>query len=161
MKGLGKFLSFIAGVMIVLIAASIPYFNKITEIERKSQIKINEQIIIAEVVSKEADIRKGLSGRESIGINEGMLFLFDEASIKTFWMKDMNFPIDIVWIRDNKVVGIEENVKPESRVEDNELSLYVSPEEVDRVLELMAGRTRILRAGVGDEVSIRPLIPSL
>lgn len=58
---------------------------------------------------------KGLSGLESIEDNQAMLFIFSREGIYSFWMKDMNFPIDIIWInKDFKIVSIKENATPES-----------------------------------------------
>jgi len=73
-------------------------------------IKINS--IIAD--TKEARII-GLSGHDLLLPNEGMLFVFEEPDIYGFWMKDMTFAIDIVWINENKeIIYAEENVLPES-----------------------------------------------
>jgi hypothetical protein len=56
---------------------------------------------------------KGLSDRNKIEENEGMLFVFEKPSINNFWMKDMKFPIDIIWInKDKKVIYIEKNINP-------------------------------------------------
>jgi uncharacterized membrane protein (UPF0127 family) len=73
-------------------------------------------------------------------------------------MKDMKFPIDIVWINGDKIVGFEENVQPMPGARDSDLKIYYPPAPVNKVLELKAGRVELLRAGVGDTVKIRPLI---
>jgi len=58
---------------------------------------------------------EGLSGRDSLAANAGMLFIYPEPSNHCFWMKDMKFPLDIIWLNENKrVVTIEEDVKPET-----------------------------------------------
>ena len=57
---------------------------------------------------------KGLSGRPSLPKNYGMLFVFDDLGIRKFWMKDVPFPLDFVWIRENKVVGIVYGAEPET-----------------------------------------------
>ncbi|MBX4198550.1 DUF192 domain-containing protein [Candidatus Parcubacteria bacterium] len=57
----------------------------------------------------------GLSGRTSLPQDTGLLFIFEEAGRWGFWMKDMHFSIDIIWLDENyKVVGLKENAKPES-----------------------------------------------
>jgi len=72
------------------------------------------KILIREVFSDE-DKAKGLSGVPNIKSNEGMLFVFDEPDYHSFWMKDMLFPIDIIWFDENKkVVHIEKNVSPDT-----------------------------------------------
>lgn len=149
----------IVGFLLVVLAYTIPILNRIAEIERKSEVKINNQIIVVDVVSKPKDRQKGLSGRNSLGINEGMLFVFPKKGNYGFWMKDMVFPIDIIWIADNKIVGIEENVQPESGVEAEFLTPYFPPEPVNKVLEVRAGRARLLKAKPGDEVKIKPIVP--
>jgi len=58
---------------------------------------------------------KGLSGKKSLGSNEGMLFVFEEPSLHGFWMKDMQFPIDIIWFNENyQIVDALERVSPDS-----------------------------------------------
>ena len=59
--------------------------------------------------------QRGLSGRPSLKENEGMLFIFTDNAVRGFWMKEMNFPLDIIWINENQeITGIAENVLPES-----------------------------------------------
>ncbi len=58
---------------------------------------------------------QGLSGRSSLAENSGMLFVFDRAGLWGIWMKDMNFPIDILWFDETfSVITIKENATPES-----------------------------------------------
>lgn len=77
------------------------------------QIKIGSVDIPVEVAETPAEKAQGLSGRESLPQSQGLLFLFDTPLQYQFWMKDMNFPIDIIWIStDKKIVDITENVDP-------------------------------------------------
>lgn len=63
----------------------------------------------------EEEKAKGLSGKNELAENEGLLFVFDKNDRWGIWMKDMLFPIDIIWFDENKkVVFMEENIKPES-----------------------------------------------
>jgi uncharacterized membrane protein (UPF0127 family) len=58
---------------------------------------------------------QGLSGRAPLSGNQGVFFVFDEADRYGFWMKDMRFAIDIIWLSDEGfVLEIDENVSPES-----------------------------------------------
>lgn len=58
---------------------------------------------------------RGLSGRKFLLPNTGMLFIFPTSGVYFFWMKDMNFPIDIIWIdEEGKVVDIAPNASPTS-----------------------------------------------
>jgi len=64
-----------------------------------------------------------------LGKNQGMLFIFEKKDTHSFWMKDMKFSIDIIWLNENKeVVFIKENAKPEDFPQNyipTEQSLYV------------------------------------
>jgi len=88
----------------------------------------------------------GLSGRKSLGENEGMLFVFEVADNRYFWMKDMNFSLDIIWIGENKeVVDITRNATPESYPE------KFSPETPAKyVLEVSAGFSDANNIKIGD-----------
>lgn len=67
------------------------------------------------VADTQPERSQGLSGTDPLGPNEGMLFIFDRPDYYGFWMKDMNYPIDILWFDNNRrLVHIEENVRPES-----------------------------------------------
>jgi len=146
------------GVIIGVGVGSVLYLNRITSLEGKVEVRVRNQIIIAETVADEAARARGLAGHAPLGINEGMLFRFDEPGIYPFWMKGMTFPIDIVWISGNRVAGFEEWVPVEAGVPDDKLKLYVPPAPVDKVLELAAGRVKLLRAEAGDSVYVRPLV---
>ena len=67
-----------------------------------------------EVADTESKRIQGLSGRDEIGNhNAGMFFIFPKADYLGIWMKDMKFPIDIIWIDENlTVIGIEQDVSP-------------------------------------------------
>lgn len=71
------------------------------------QIKINDAVIDVEIVRSSKEIIKGLSFRESLDENKGMLFIFDEPGRYNFWMKDMGFSLDILFIsEDLKIIQI-------------------------------------------------------
>ncbi len=158
MSSIIKLFMVVFGIVLGVSLIGVPYFSSLFSLENKGEVKIKDQIIVVDIVNEPETRARGLSGRESLGVNEGMLFIFDSADYYPFWMKDMKFPIDIVWIADNRIVGFEERVSPEPGVPDRELKSYVPPEPIDKVLELAAGRVRLLRAEVGDAVRVRRLI---
>jgi len=81
----------------------------------------------------------GLSARALEDLEaDGMIFLYDSAEERTFWMKGMEFDLDIVWVKDGKVVKIAENVPAPDAGEEPQ-SMSSSPFEVDMVLEFPAG----------------------
>lgn len=148
-------------VILVFLWSDVLNFQNIREVENKARVKINNQTIIAEVVKDSRLREKGLSGRDSIGVNEGMLFLFDGSDYHTFWMKDMKFPIDIVWISGNRIAGINKNIQPEPDVPREELTIYTPPERIDKVLEIKASRSETLGLEEGDRLKFEPLISSV
>ena len=82
-------------------------------------VKIAGRDIAVETVVMEDEMTKGLGGRDSIPQDKGMLFVFDNGldfvQAPQFWMKDMKFSIDIIWIdRNLKVIYIKKNATPES-----------------------------------------------
>jgi len=78
------------------------------------QISDSECLQLERVSTPEA-LEKGLSGRESMLQNQGMLFTFPQADKHCIWMKDMRFSLDIIWAdADKKVVDLRENVSPQS-----------------------------------------------
>lgn len=79
------------------------------------QIRIGTVGISVEAAETPAEKAQGLSDRESLPQDQGLFFLFDELGQYRFWMKDMKFPIDIIWISsDKKVIDISENLLPET-----------------------------------------------
>jgi uncharacterized membrane protein (UPF0127 family) len=79
---------------------------------------------------------QGLSGRPQLAAGTGMLFVYDDPGVRRFWMYDMRFPIDLAWIGDGRVVGVETLRPCPSR---EECPTHESPEPVDQVLEVPAG----------------------
>lgn len=73
------------------------------------------QVIVIERVSTPEKRSLGLSGRNSLAKGKGMLFEFETSDNHCFWMKDTRFPLDMIWLNDQKqVVHIERHVQPES-----------------------------------------------
>lgn len=102
--------------------------------------ELEGQTLQVEVVNTPQSIEQGLSGRETLE-TDGMLFVFPQAAPRAFWMKDMRFAIDILWIRDGKIVGRAESASPPTLGTPlSELVRYVSPEPVDMVLETLPGK---------------------
>lgn len=81
-----------------------------------------------------------------------MLFPFGSGGIQNFWMKDMNFPIDIVWISEGKVAGFVRDAEPQPGAPLWKLTIYTSPDNVDQVLEVPAGTVAKDGLKMGDSV---------
>lgn len=96
--------------------------------------------IDVEVASTPAQSERGLGYRDALAPDAGMIFDLHETRVATFWMKGMRFPLDMVWIgEDRRVVGITADVRPEPGVDDGQFHRYSSTAPVRYVLELNAG----------------------
>ena len=79
----------------------------------RAKVSIEGYELSAEIPVTGELMSKGLSVKNQLRENESMLFVFEEPLRHTFWMKDMKFPIDIMWLDSNgKIVHIEENLMP-------------------------------------------------
>lgn len=80
-----------------------------------TQIKINNLTLDVMLAANPVAQARGLSGHPGLGPLEGMLFIFDRDSQPGFWMKDMNFPLDIVWVDANRrIVEVSKNIAPDT-----------------------------------------------
>jgi len=103
-----------------------------------------------EIADSNAEKVKGLSGHVQLGPEEGMLFLYEKETTPGFWMKDMGFVIDIIWINDDLVISLNEYLPPEDPVK----TLYYPEAPVDRVLEVPSGFIEEHGVMVGDRLDI-------
>lgn len=114
----------------------------------KADIRIGGKIIHADIADTDCKKELGLSGRKLIENNEGMMFVFAVNDYYGFWMKDMNFPIDIVWINNDFVItGIEKNLQPATYPE-----IFGNKYLAQYVLELPAGTIFENNIKVGDKI---------
>ena len=101
---------------------------------------------------------KGLAIRDSLNENEGMLFIFETPQKYSFWMKDMKFPIDIIWInQDGKIVHIEKNLPP--CVFLLPCPSYAPKDDSLYVLEVVSNFTNKFDINVGDSVDSKVIKP--
>ena len=121
-------------------------------------ITIGDHTFAVELATTSLQQEKGLSYHSSLPQNAGMLFVFEEPAIRTFWMKDMKFPIDIIFIRNNRIINIHENIWPPSpNTPVSDLSRYSSSEPANYVLEINAGLSQKYGFRNGDSVVTKGL----
>lgn len=98
-------------------------------------VTIGDTSIRVGVADTESERTQGLSGRRELAEGEGLLFVFPEEGTPGFWMKDMHFAIDIIWISSSgSIIGIERNIAPETFPE-----AFFPPSPVRLVLEVPGG----------------------
>lgn len=101
-----------------------------------------------EVVDTDETRGKGLGNRTNLPLGQGMLFVYDDASIHCFWMKDMKFPIDMIWLSsDRTVVHVERNVSPDTYPKS-----FCPGSAAQYVIELNAGQAAELGISVGNRL---------
>ncbi len=117
-------------------------------------LTVKNQTLNLELANTDELRTLGLSYRESLPENTGMLFDFTNTGITkpAFWMKGMKFNIDIIWILDKKIIGITKNV-PASNLPDKELPTYPPPSEIGHVLEVNAGWSDKHNIAIGDQIN--------
>jgi uncharacterized membrane protein (UPF0127 family) len=133
--------------VIFLIQHFIP---KPTNTQPAKTITINNIIISINILDTPQKRTQGLSGRNKLKNWEGMLFVFKNPGIYPFWMKDMKFAIDIIWIdKSLHIVDITKNAS----VESYPLTQFKTNEPIKYVLEINAGLADIYKIKKGDIVS--------
>lgn len=120
----------------------------------KKNLAVGNQTFEVGIADTALSRMKGLSGGPSLGENEGLFFVFSSPGNNGFWMKGMNFPIDIVWINGGKVIGFSENLQPQPDKSVFTLPVYYPPGEVDRVLEINAGAVKKYNLQAGNAVRL-------
>lgn len=114
-------------------------------------VEINSGVIKAELARTPQEHYQGLSHRQMLGENEGMLFVFRDPSQKSFVMRDMNFPLDIIFISNDIITDVFSDLAPEGSQPEH---IYQSSQPVNLVLEVNAGYSAKHSIKPGDRVKI-------
>lgn len=133
----------------------LPENSEVSPVEGQKTITVGKEEFRVDVASTQEQRKIGLSEHTELADGHGMLFVFDEPSRPAFWMKGMNFPIDIVWIADLRVVQITSSVPTLVRdAQGEQVPTYSPNQPINYVLEISAGEARRKNIKVGDEVKI-------
>lgn len=129
----------------------VPYYlKKITR--STATVVVRDLTIKTEVAKSVRDKERGLSGRDELAVDRGMLFVFDTPDRYKFWMKDTKFPLDIAWIADGKVVHLVLNAPVLKAGE--EPTSYEPSVPATQVLEVNAHVLERAGVKVGDSVTV-------
>jgi len=110
-----------------------------------ASVTIKGKIYLVDIAITGKDKEKGLGYRKSMPENHGMLFIYDHKDQYQFGMKNMQFPLDFLWLNGNEIVEITKHVPITSpTIKPNML--------IDKVVELNAGQVDQLGIVVGDTV---------
>ena len=114
----------------------------------EKEISVGSQKLLVWIADTPGSQERGLMGVKSMAESEGMLFVFDSPSVKSFWNKNTLLDLDVIWVAEGRVVGLSAlaNEPAHGRV-------YVgSPMAVDAVLEVNEGWAARHGVKVGDAV---------
>jgi uncharacterized membrane protein (UPF0127 family) len=115
------------------------------------EVVIGQQTICAEVADQPAQREQGLSGRPQLAADRGMLFVFPQSNFHSFWMKGMNFPLDIIWINNNQIVEVWPNAPVPNG---NPIPSHQPKNLANYVLEVSAGSLEKYGWRLGDTAKI-------
>jgi len=138
-------------IVIILFVVFLFYLKFRERILPELKIKLAGQELTVEVAKTPLTWKRGLSDRKELAANRGLLFIFSNEARQSFWMKDMRFPIDIIWFDNGIVVDIAPNVKP-SFIEP--LPEYMPRLPANSVLEVNAGWSEKFGLKIGDQLEL-------
>lgn len=127
----------IIGLVLVLVGLAVSFM--VTHFQPTTQVKLGSGVFSLTLANTEAARVQGLSGTSSLDPNGGMLFDFGIDDTHGIWMKNMNYPLDIVWLDSSKkVVYIVMNAQPEAPA----TTVYSPKSNARYVIELPAGTVK-------------------
>lgn len=116
------------------------------------QFTSNETVIDLESPKTFDQKKIGLMGRTQMGENHGMIFIYPEATLRSFWMKNTLIPLDMIFLNNNKIIKIIPNVPPCHNFPD---CPSYGPEKISgQVIELNAGRSKALHLQEGQTIKL-------
>lgn len=118
---------------------------------RPKEVKLNNTSFQVEIADTSEERYKGLSNRNYLCGNCAMLFVFNDSIERSFVMREMMMPIDIIFINNNVVTDIYKNLEPEDKDYSN---YYNSSQAVDMVLEINANYSEKYNINTGDRINI-------
>ena len=145
------FFGFISIALVAVLAVGGYLFIQKVNETKTAQAAIGNELFTLEVADTDAQRQQGLSERDSLPENTGMLFVFNEPGDWRMWMVQMRFPIDIAWLDENKtIVHIKHSANPAEYPE-----TYKSPKPALYVVEVPDGTFNRLGVNVGDSISFK------
>ena len=141
-------------------SVATPIAGSPTPVNSGPAVKIGDAVFPVELAIDSADRRQGLSDRPSLDQGTGMLFIFEEEQSLSFWMRNMQFPLDMIWIdAECRLVDISRDVPvPPPDTDDSDLPRFGPNTDARFVLEINAGEAAGAGLNVDDDVEFLGLI---
>ncbi len=135
-------------IVFIVIAVFLIIIVVLSTVTYKSKVVLGGKTFFVEVAETKLFQERGLSGHKPLQSNEGMFFVFEKPDNYGFWMKDMTFPIDIIWFGpDYKITHIEKAVDPRTYPK-----IFYPGADSQYVLEVSSGVSDALNLKIGDSV---------
>ena len=136
----------VAGTILILSLGGLFYSNR----PHPATVVVDGREFKVQVADSHSERQRGLSDQGALANDEAMIFIFEEPGLHGFWMKDMKFSIDIIWIDENlRVVHVEKNISPSSYPES-----FIPSVDAKYVLEVYTGQAEAQGIGLGDPVRL-------
>lgn len=121
------------------------------------RVEINGRVWTVEPVTTNEERIRGLGGREHLGDDEGMLFIYPDARHRAFCMRDCLIPLDIAFIGSDLTVVRTDTmaVEPDRKGR----RWYPSGAPAQYVLEVRAGALEAAGVKAGDRVTFHGDVP--
>ena len=136
--------------VLTLMLAAISHFSN--RDKNITQVVLKGRTFQIEIADEPTKWQQGLSFKTHLADDEGMLFIYPEKNQPEFWMKDMNFAIDLLWIDNQTIVGWEKDMQVSDSDQSAGLIKYQAPQSIDKALEIPAGSIKQLGIEIGDQV---------
>ena len=140
-------------ILLTVLSLNVKNLGSFNLLNKESTVTINNKVFKVEVARDQTTRATGLSGRESLDQEKAMLFLFEKPDYYSFWMKNMQFPLDIIFIKKDSIVTIINNAQA-PKDNQNNLTLYHPTDPADKVLEINAGLAQKYNLKKGDTAKI-------
>jgi uncharacterized protein len=120
----------------------------------QASVQIDDTTLSVALAVTQQEQMRGLGGCHSIPPQSGLYFMYETPQNVAIWMRGMLIPIDIVWIADGEVIGIERDIPPPDDHKTTLLPQYRPPRPVDGVLEIAGGKANDYGITVGSRVEL-------
>ncbi|MCA9365060.1 MAG: DUF192 domain-containing protein [Candidatus Moranbacteria bacterium] len=147
-----KTITSVTFLVVMIIVSGTLFFNrswtKTDNDKNIATIHIGAKKYNAEIVTSQEDQKKGLGQRKDMCQDCAMVFLFEKKDTYAFWMKDMLFAIDIIWVDGDKIVDYVQEIDPKDK------RIFTPKEGADMAVELKAGSVREEKFSIGQTVML-------
>lgn len=116
----------------------------------KTRLEMGGEVFSVEIADTPEKQAQGLMFREELGVNEGMLFVFDRDQRLSFWMKNTSLPLSLAYLASDGMIKEIYDLEPQS------LRPVQSSFAVRYALEVNRGTFERLGLKVGDSVLLPP-----